>query len=99
MSFKSFFFFILFSLLGLNLYALEISLSGAKENHKKYATLHLRDTNDFLCQEIKDDFEAITKIVCAFSKEPSQKIQKVQKIQIKLKGLFYLFKESKRVFL
>jgi len=78
LSFKTFFALSIFSLLGLNLFALEISLSGAKENHKEYSTLHLRDDNKFLCQEIKDDFEEVKEIICAFSKEPSQKIKNIQ---------------------
>lgn len=103
MSFKTLFAFILFNLLGLNLFALEISLSGAKENHKEYSTLHLRDTNNFLCQEIKDDFKEVTQIVCAFSKEPSQKIQEIQNnffhisTQIKNKTFFLMIKPYKKM--
>ena len=103
MSFKTFFTFILFNLLGLNLFALEISLSGAKENHKEYSTLHLRDTNSFLCQEINDDFKEVVQIVCAFSKEPSQKIQQIQNnfftisTQIKKKTFFLVIKPYKKM--
>ena len=65
-------------LISLNLFALDISLQGAKENFKTYSILHLQDKDSFLCQEIKNDFEAVTKIVCAFSKAPSQKIEPLQ---------------------
>ena len=103
MSFKTFFALFLFSLLGLNLYALELSLSGAKENHKEYSTLHIRDINDFLCQETKNDFQEVTEIICAFSKEPSQKIQKIQNnfftidTQIKKKTFFLIIKPYKKM--
>jgi len=91
------------SLLGLNAFALEISLSGAKENYKEYSTLHLRDTNNFLCQEIKDDFDNVIKIVCAFSKKPSQNIQNIQNnffeisTQIKKKTFFLIIKPYKKM--
>lgn len=62
----------------LKIFALEMSLTGAKENHLAYSTLHLNHNDKFLCQEFKDDFNNVIKIVCAFSKLPSQKIQKIQ---------------------
>ncbi len=61
-----------------SLAALEISMNGAKENHQKFSTLHIQDDTKFVCQEIKDDFEITTKIVCAFSKKPNKTIQKLQ---------------------
>ncbi len=61
-----------------SLSALEISLDGAKENFQNYSTLHFKDSNKFLCQEEKDDFEVTTKIICAFSKQPTQKINQLQ---------------------
>ena len=61
-----------------SLFALEISMNGAKEDHQKYSTLHIDDAKKFVCQEIKDDFEITTKIVCAFSKKPTKNIQKLQ---------------------
>lgn len=64
--------------ISINVFALEISLQGAKENHQSYSTLHIRDSEKFLCQEFRDDFEAVSKIVCAFSKSPSEKLQKLQ---------------------
>ena len=68
----------LFSPFGLNLFALDISIQGARQNHQSYSTLHLKDANRFLCQEIKDDFDEIVKIVCAFSQAPSKEFKKVQ---------------------
>ncbi len=75
--------------------ALEISLDSAKEDFQTYSTLHLKDSNAFLCQEEKDDFEVTTKIICAFSKKPSQKIKKLQNDFFTLenrvvKGTFFL---------
>jgi hypothetical protein len=58
-------------LLSLNLFALEISLQGAKEDFQKYSTLHIKDPNPFLCQESYNDFKEVEKIICAFSKQPS----------------------------
>ena len=61
-----------------SLQALEISINGAQENHQKFSTLHINDTTKFVCQEIKNDFEITTKIVCAFSKKPVKSVQKLQ---------------------
>jgi len=62
----------------LNLYALEVSLTGAKENSQPYSTLHLRDTNQFLCQEIKNNLQVVQKVVCAFSKQPTKEFKKLE---------------------
>jgi len=70
--------YILFALLTFNLYALEVSLTGAKENFQKYSTLHLKDSSSFLCQETKDDFGVVTQVICAFSKQPANKFKKIQ---------------------
>ncbi|MCD6173337.1 MAG: flagellar protein [Sulfurimonas sp.] len=81
---------ILFTLLSLNLFALEVSLTGAKEDFTSYSTFHLKDNNPFLCQETKNDFNEITQIVCAFNKKPSTKIKELQnnffKIQNKIQN-------------
>ena len=69
---------LLLLLSSLSLGALEISINGAQENHQKFSTLHIKDDTKFVCQEIKDDFEVITKIVCAFSKKPNKTIQQLQ---------------------
>ena len=60
------------------LFALEISINSAQENHQKFSTLHIQDKEKFVCQEIKNDFLVTTKIVCAFSKQPEKTIQKLQ---------------------
>ncbi len=70
--------FLLAGLSSSSTFALEISIQGAKENHKDYSVLHLSDKDDFLCQEEKNDFKEVVKIVCAFSKSPSQKLKKIQ---------------------
>lgn len=60
------------------LFALEISINGAKEQHQKFSTLHISDDKNFVCQAIKDDYEITTKIVCAFSKRPTKSVKKLQ---------------------
>ncbi|MEA1892293.1 MAG: flagellar protein [Campylobacterota bacterium] len=86
---------LLFSL-SFNLYALEISLQGAKEDFQNYSTLHIKDNSKFLCQEIKNDFDITTKIVCAFPKSPSRKLKNLQNdffkitTQIKNKTFFII---------
>jgi hypothetical protein len=77
--------FTLFSLFGLNAIALDIVIKVAKENHKNYSIINLRDTNKFLCQEIKDDFKKVVKIVCAFDKLPSSKFNDLQNDFFKIK--------------
>jgi tetratricopeptide (TPR) repeat protein len=61
-----------------SLFALEVSINSAKENFEKFATLHVRDTHDFLCKEEKNDFDDVVKIVCAFSKKPSTKFRDLE---------------------
>jgi tetratricopeptide (TPR) repeat protein len=72
------FFLVFINISSTTLFALEISLQGAKEKHQAYSTLHLKDKDKFLCQEIKNDFDIIVKIVCAFSKSPSKEFKKTQ---------------------
>lgn len=80
------------------IFALEISIQGAKENFKEYSTLHIKDQDKFLCQEIKDDFDKVVQIICAFTKLPNQKIQKIQNnffevdTQTKQKTFFVIIK-------
>jgi tetratricopeptide (TPR) repeat protein len=61
-----------------NLFALEISMDSAKDNFNKYSTLQLSDENEFICQEMKNDFDITTEIVCAFSKRPAKNISNLQ---------------------
>jgi tetratricopeptide (TPR) repeat protein len=68
----------LFLLLSFNLFALEISIDSAKDEFSKYSVLHLYDPQEFYCQEILNDYEVTTEIVCAFSKRPMRKIQTIQ---------------------
>jgi tetratricopeptide (TPR) repeat protein len=77
--------FTLFSLFGLNAIALDIVIKVAKETHKSYSIINLRDTNKFLCQEFKDDFKKVVKIVCAFDKLPSSKFNDLQNDFFKIK--------------
>lgn len=85
----------LFAFTSINLFALEISVQGAKENFQNYSVLHITDQESFVCQSIKDDFEVITQIVCAFNHKPSSEIKKIQndffEIDTKVKsGTFFL---------
>ncbi|QOY52358.1 tetratricopeptide repeat protein [Candidatus Sulfurimonas baltica] len=85
------------------IFSLEISLQGAKENHQDFSTLHLRDEDKFLCQDMKNDFDEIVKIVCAFSKSPSQKLKKIQNnffeitTEVKNKTFFLIIKPYERM--
>lgn len=87
----------------INSFALEISLSGAKENHQKYSILHIKDKNKFLCQKKIDDFDKIVGIICAFSAKPAQKFKKIQndffqiKTEIKNKTFFLIIKPFKNM--
>jgi len=69
---------ILFASLCIQSFALEISVESAKDDFIKYSTLHLNNETPFSCQAIKNDFELTTKVLCAFSKKPSQKIKSFQ---------------------
>jgi len=94
---------ILFLSLALHLYALEVSLTGAKENFQNYSTLHLKDSSPFLCQEMKDDYQEVTQIICAFSKQPTKKFHKIQNdffeisAQLKNKTFFLIIKPFHKI--
>ncbi|MDA7817080.1 flagellar protein [Sulfurimonas sp.] len=89
---------LIFYIFNISTFALEVSIQGAKENNTEYSILHLSDNKDFLCQEEKNDFDEVVKIVCAFSKSPSQNLQKIQNnffnisTQIKNKTFFLIIK-------
>ena len=78
---------LLFSFLTFNLFALELSITGAKENFSPYSTLHLKDSSPFLCQETKNDFNIVTKIVCAFAKKPPRKMRLLQNNFFKIENI------------
>ena len=84
-------------------FALEISLQGAKENFQNYSTLHIKDKNKFLCQEMKNDFDEVKEIVCAFSKSPSKKLKTIQndfftiETKIKKKTFFLIITPYKKM--
>ncbi|WP_373035084.1 flagellar protein [Sulfurimonas sp.] len=85
------------------LYALDISLQGARENFENYSILHIKDKNKFLCQEIKNDFEVTTKIICAFPKAPAKELKTLQNdffkidTQIKKKTFFLIITAYKNM--
>ena len=68
----------LVSLLTLNSFALEVTMNSAKDDFSRYSTLTLSDKNSFVCQEMKNDFDVTTEIICAFSKKPSSDISQLQ---------------------
>ncbi|EDZ63475.1 putative paralysed flagella protein PflA [Sulfurimonas gotlandica GD1] len=86
-----------------SLLALDISLQGAKENFENYSTLHIKDKDKFLCQEMSNDFDVITQIICAFSKSPSKKLKTLQndffkiETQIKNKTFFIIITPYKNM--
>jgi tetratricopeptide (TPR) repeat protein len=60
------------------LLALEISINSAIEDHKHYSILHLREKNNFACEEIVDDFSRVKKIICAFPTKPLKNVKNIQ---------------------
>jgi len=69
---------ILLAFFSLHAFALEISIDSAKDNFTKYSTLHIWDKNNFICHRIKNDFNEVTEVLCAFSKRPAQEIKHLQ---------------------
>lgn len=59
----------------LYLHALEISFQAGKENFNKYTLLHVKANDPFICEPQTDDFNNITKVICAFSKKPDQNLK------------------------
>lgn len=99
---------VLFAILLVNissslLFALEISLQGAKENHQPYSILHVKDKDKFLCQETKNNFDITVEIVCAFSNSPSREFKKTQNnffeitTKIKNKTFFLIIKPFEKM--
>ena len=90
-------------MLSLNLFALEVTLQGAKENFINYSTLHIKDPKDFLCENIKDDFDETIEVVCAFATKPSSEFRDLQnnffKItsQVKKKTFFLIIRPVKKM--
>ena len=86
-----------------NLFALDISMQGARADFDDYSILHIKDKNKFLCQDMRDDFGAITQIVCAFSKAPSRELKPIQndffkiESQIKKKTFFLIITPFKKM--
>jgi len=94
---------ILLALLSTTLFALEITLDSAQENFEKYSTLHVKDSNKFLCQEEINDYKQVTKIVCAFSKQPTELLRTIQNdffiidTIVKKKNFFLIIKPNKKM--
>ena len=64
--------------LSFNLFALEILINSAKEDSAKYSILNLKNSQKFLCQEEIDDFNTVTKVICAFKNKPSSKLKPIK---------------------
>jgi len=79
--------FFLLAIISINLFALEISFLGAREDSQKYSILHLQNDQNFLCQSEKNNFNIATKIICAFSKKPNLKFQKLQNDFFKIESI------------
>ena len=69
---------LLLALLSLSSFALEISIDSAKDDFTPYSTLKIVESQPFLCQAMKDDFDVTTQVICAFSKRPEGKIRNLQ---------------------
>ena len=70
--------YILLAFISFNAFALEISIDSAKDQFHKYSTLHISEKDDFICQAIKGDLDITKEVICAFTKEPIQKIKHIQ---------------------
>jgi len=86
-----------------NLFALDVSIQGARTNFDDYSTLHIKDRDRFLCQEMRDDFKEVVQIVCAFSKAPAKDLKPIQndffkiESQIKNKTFFLIITPFKKM--
>ncbi|MFK5937068.1 MAG: flagellar protein [Sulfurimonas sp.] len=86
-----------------SLEALEISINSAKENHQRFSILHLKDSQEFICQETKNDFNEAIEIICAYNKRPNQEIKKLKNnfftidSVIKNKTFFLVIKPFKKI--
>lgn len=93
----------LLAFFSINLFALDISMQGARANFADYSTLHIKNKDRFICQEMKDDFGVVTQIVCAFSKAPSKELKPIQndffkiESQIKKKTFFLIITPFKKM--
>ncbi len=65
-------------LLPLLLNALELSVQSGKEENRDFSLLHLKDSELFLCEAQKDDFDVTTSVICAFSKRPIHPLSKIE---------------------
>jgi tetratricopeptide (TPR) repeat protein len=94
---------VLLSFLSFSLFALDISIESGKENFQKYSLLHLKDKNNFLCESEHNEFDVTTKIICAFSEEPLQKLSPLKTEffsithQVKNKTYFIIIKPMKKI--
>jgi len=70
--------YILLAFLSLNAFALEISVESAKDNFQKYSILQIFNDEAFVCQDIKNDFEDVVEVICAFNKKPRESLPHLQ---------------------
>ncbi len=92
-------------LLSTSLYCLELSVQSGEENQEEYSILHLKDSEHFLCESERDDFQAVTSVICAFNKRPIQKFENLENnffhisSKIKDKTFFIIIKPRKKILL
>jgi len=92
-------------LLSTSLYCLELSVQGGEENQEEYSILHLKDSEHFLCESERDDFQVVTSVICAFNKRPIQTFENLENnffhisSKIKDKTFFIIIKPRKKILL
>ncbi len=85
------------------LYSLELSISSAKDSGEPYSILSIKNSQKFLCQENKNEFEDVISVVCAFDKKPQQELPRLSNIffqiepKVKDKTFFLIIKPTKKV--
>ena len=85
------------------LFSLEVTLQSGKEDFEKFSTIHIKDSEFFVCQEIRDDFEVVTEIVCAFTRQPLESFKPIQNdfyqvtYQVKNKTFFLRIKPFHKI--
>ncbi|MDD5157384.1 flagellar protein [Sulfurimonas sp.] len=77
--------FALVSIFNYSLFALEISIQGAKEEHQSYSTLHIKNEDKFSCEDQKNEFGTTTEITCTILKVPPRKLRDITNTHFRIK--------------
>ena len=59
-------------LLCASLSALELTVTTGKEEGNTFSIVHLKNSEPFLCEAQRNDFDQTSQVICAFKKRPSQ---------------------------